>query len=326
MNLSERRGMFSAMQQTQHDNSTAAEQLINAHDGDVALLYIFSRHTGSYDLEEAARALCRTMQELRAAEEKLRRMGLWRENAAASPGSAAVTSPTVSAEQPRFIPPDGEELPPFTAQEIARLSDGDSAFRDIITEATQGKGKQLTAPELGVLAGVYTHLGLPAEVIYLLLHHCLELAEARQPGSRPGWRSIQNEAFRWANLELLTHEQVEDYLRREADRSSALGRIQALLGLGGRALTAPEKKNLLSWLDMGFDEGAIQLAYERTVYNTGSLKWAYMNKILQRWHQSGWHDRATIEEKDSRRTPASSSASGSEDISFEELDRILNRI
>ncbi len=77
---------------------------------------------------------------------------------------------------------------------------------------------------------------------------------------------------------------------------------------------------------MGFDDGAIQLAYERTVYNTGSLRWAYMNKILQRWHQSGWHDRATIEEKDSRRTQASSSSGDSRDISMEELQKILDRI
>lgn len=310
------------MQQTQHDNFTAAEQLIRAHDGDVALLYIFTRHTGSHDLEQAARALCRTMQELRAAEEKLRRMGLWCEDTAVSPAAQAA----VPGTEPRFVPPDDEELPSFTAQEIARLSDGDSAFRGIITEATQVKGKQLTAHELGVLAGIYTHLGLPAEVIYLLLHHCLEMAEARQPGSRPGWRSIQAEAFRWANLELLTHEQVEEYLRRESERSSALGRIQTLLGLGGRALTAPEKKNILSWLDMGFEDGAIQLAYERTVYNTGSLKWAYINKILQRWHQSGWHDRATIEEKDSRRGQASPSPANSDDISLDELNKILNRI
>ena len=310
------------MQQTQHDNSTAAEQLISAHDGDVALLYIYTHHTGSYDLEDAARALCRTMQELRAAEEKLRRMGLWQDGV-----SVSAASPTAAViDRPRFLSPSDGELPSFTAQEIARLSDGDSAFRGIITEATQVKGKQLTAHELGVLAGIYTYLGLPAEVIYLLLHHCLELAEARQPGSRPGWRSIQNEAFRWANLELLTHEQAEEYLRREADRSSALGRIQTLLGLGGRPLTAPEKKNILSWLDMGFDDGAIQLAYERTVYNTGSLRWAYMNKILQRWHQSGWHDRATIEEKDSRRTQASSSSGDSRDISMEELQKILDRI
>jgi DNA replication protein DnaD len=30
------------------------------------------------------------------------------------------------------------------------------------------------------------------------------------------------------------------------------------------------------------------MAYERTCLNTGGLSWAYMNKILVRWHQAGW--------------------------------------
>ncbi|MGC8000446.1 hypothetical protein, partial [Salmonella enterica] len=60
------------MQEAHIDNSTAADRLIAAHDGDVALLYIFVRRTGCRDLEKAAGALCRTLQDLRAAEEKLR--------------------------------------------------------------------------------------------------------------------------------------------------------------------------------------------------------------------------------------------------------------
>ena len=31
------------------------------------------------------------------------------------------------------------------------------------------------------------------------------------------------------------------------------------------------------------------MAYERTCINTGTLKWPYMNSILQRWHQQGLH-------------------------------------
>ena len=40
---------------------------------------------------------------------------------------------------------------------------------------------------------------------------------------------------------------------------------------------------------MGVDEEMITMAYERTCLNTGGLNWNYMNKILQRWHQQGFH-------------------------------------
>ena len=52
------------MQDRQLDNSTVADRLIAAHDGDVALLYIYLRRKGGADLEQAARDLCRTMQEI----------------------------------------------------------------------------------------------------------------------------------------------------------------------------------------------------------------------------------------------------------------------
>ena len=54
----------------------AADKLLAAHDGDLALLYLHICRSGSLDMDKAAVALCRTMREIEAAEEKLRRMGL----------------------------------------------------------------------------------------------------------------------------------------------------------------------------------------------------------------------------------------------------------
>ena len=47
---------------------------------------------------------------------------------------------------------------------------------------------------------------------------------------------------------------------------------------------------------------ALSVAYDRTVTNTGCLKWNYMKKIVSSWHQKGIHTVQEIEEKD-RRTP-----------------------
>ena len=306
------------MQDTVIDNYTAEERLIAAHDGDVALLYLYIRHSGSDDPEQAARALCRTMHEIGAAREKLERMGLLDVQPVPAPAQREAASP--------LLPP-ADELPSYTAQEIARMAGENPAFQAICAEAARVKGKQLSSNELGILAGIYDYLALPPEVVFMLLHYCLEQAEARHPGSRPGFRGIQREAFHWANLELLTLEQAEDYIRRQRDRGSAVGRIQELLGLGGRPLSAPERKNIAAWLDMGFEDAAIQLAYERTVYNTGALKWAYMNKILQRWHEAGLHSKAAIEEKDGRHAPSAPPASDARPpIDLDKLKDLLNKI
>ena len=68
----------------------------------------------------------------------------------------------------------------------------------------------------------------------------------------------------------------------------------AMLQIRGRTLTAAEERYASSWLEMGFEEDAIAVAYERTCLNTGGLNWAYMNKILQRWHEAGLHSAEAV--------------------------------
>ena len=73
-----------------------------------------------------------------------------------------------------------------------------------------------------------------------------------------------------------------------------------LLQIRGRRLTAAEERYAQSWLDMGMEEDAIAMAYERTCLNTGGLNWAYMNKILKRWHESGWHTAQEVMARDQK--------------------------
>ena len=51
-----------------------ADSLIAAHDGDVALLYIWLSQNGALDADKAARELCRTEGEIKNAYEKLMRL------------------------------------------------------------------------------------------------------------------------------------------------------------------------------------------------------------------------------------------------------------
>ena len=76
-----------------------------------------------------------------------------------------------------------------------------------------------------------------------------------------------------------------------------------LLQIRGRNLTPGEEKYAQQWLDWGFEEEAITMAYERTCINTGGLSWAYMNKILSRWQQAGWHTAEQIRSGDRKQVP-----------------------
>ena len=260
--------------------SSVLDRLIAAHDGDVALLWLYCQRHGALDEEQAAQALCRTLQEIRAAEEKLRRMELL------PSGSAPV-----SREKPE--PDAPEELPQYTAGEITRRSAGNSALSAIYAEAAQVMGRALSSNDLRVLFGIYDHLALPPEVILELLHFCGELCLWKYGESRrPNARFLEKEAYAWANREILTLEQAEDYIRGRRERHSDLGRIRETLHLS--ALSPTQEKDVNVWLEQGFGEEAIAIAADRTVTNTGSLKWSYLSKILQSWHQKGLHSPAEI--------------------------------
>lgn len=268
----------------------ARDKLIAAHDGDTALLWLWLCRSGVYNGDRAAEELCRTLGEMDRAYEKLCRMGLY----------------PITPDRKETPPTPAEELPQYTVNDVLRRSSEDGSFKAVLQEAERVLGRSLSSPDMKILFGIYDYLALPTEVIFVLLNYCTELYRQKYgPGRLPSMRSIEKEAYSWANNEILTLEQAEEFIEESRSRRSRAEEIKAALGIRGRELTPTERKYVFSWLDMGFSVDALSVAYDRTVTNTGSLKWNYMNKIVSSWHQKGIHTVQEIEEKD-RRTPTPS--------------------
>ena len=277
-------------------SAAAVDRLLAAHDGDVALLWLWLCRHGKPDLESAARDLCRTRAEMEAAWEKLRRMEL-SESAESLPQPVSAAAAAPAAEQ-KFPP---RETPEYTARDIVER--GDPAFTALVAEAQRVLGHALSTPDLKKLFGIYDYLALPAEVVMQLLHYCVSSSHGRLPSMR----YIEQEAYIWADREILTLEQAEAFIAEQARRQAESTAVAELLGIRGRELTGTESKYIRGWLENGTPRELIALAYDRTVTNTGSLKWGYMNKILQSWREKGFRTAAEVREKDlppRRREPA----------------------
>jgi len=299
------------MADTKHDafSLTAADRLLAAHDGDVALLYIYIRRYGAYNAEEAAKALCRTLRDVQAAEEKLRRMGLW-------PGDEPRPAPAAQA-----APSEELNSTSYTAADLVKRAKEDPQYASVLSEAQHVFGRTLTTPEMQLLLAIHDQIGLPAEVVMMLVNFCVELSPSRLPTTR----QLEKEARVWADHEVFTLEQAEEYIRRYKQRREALGRIRTALGIHDRPLSPSEKKCANAWLDMGFGEEAIVLAYDRTVTQTGAYKLRYMDKILQSWHAKNLHAPQEIESGDLRRTGPGAAASGKA-ADTQKLIDIFNKI
>lgn len=291
-------------------SGTDADRLIAAHDGDVALLYIWLSRRERYDVNMAASELCRTKAEIEAAAEKLRRMGLLEDK--------------LRTETLRQAPDISQEPPEYNAEDIIRRSTEDSAFATILDETKRILGKtSLTRPDMNALFTMYDYLAMPPEIILMLIHYYADYFEEKYgPGRRPSMRSIEQEAYSWAHKEIFTIEQAEEHIRSLKERRSELNLIKSDFGIRDRSLSATEQKYISSWLDMGFGREELLIAYDRTVTNTNSLKWTYMNKIILSWHDKGLHSAEEIEEKDPAGLGRSKTGKAQTSVSRQDYERL----
>jgi len=265
-----------------------AETLLALHDGDAALIYIWLLMSGEELREEhCAAQLGLSAHAVRAAAEKLRNSGLLGE----APKKAAPLPPA-------------EETPQYTAEDIVRRSRGDSAFQALRQEVEAVFGHLLSTPDTKTLFSIYDRLGLPAEVIMLLIHHCAERTKKRYgEGRLPTMYSIEKEAYRWCSREIMTLELAEEYLAAVEKQETDMGELARTLQIAPRRPTPSERRYMEDWLAMGFPMEALELAYDRTVMGTGKLVWKYMDRILRSWQEKGLKTVSEIEEKDGRGAP-----------------------
>ena len=146
---------------------------------------------------------------------------------------------------------------------------------------------------------LYDYLALPTEVIFLLVGWCIEEMERKYgPGRRPFLSQIRKEGFAWARQGIDTVEAAERHLQTLARLRGRGAEVLRLLDIPPRPLVEREKNYIAAWDAMGFDDGALRAAYERTIMKKQSMDWSYMNGILRRWHEKGLHTLAAIQAGD----------------------------
>ena len=252
----------------------AADRLIKLDSGDAALLYLRLLRRGELT------GLSWPQDRLQGALEQLRALGL-------APGEA-LPAPEPPAQE---VPP-----PDYSTEDITQaLADGASTFPALAEEVERRLGKRLSAADLKSLYTLYDHLALPSEVILMLVGWCIEeVARKYGPGRRPFLSQIRKEGFSWARLGIDTMERAEEHVERLTRLRGREAQVLRLLDITPRPLVEREKSYIAAWDDMGFDDEAIRMAYERTVLKKQSMDWGYMNGILRRWHEKGLHTAAAI--------------------------------
>lgn len=239
--------------------------LLSAASPDAALLYLYTR--SGNDWKNAGAELHMSESRLGCAEATLRQLGLMLD------------------DRVSHIAPG--ERPSYSERDVLQAMDGDGDFRSLYGEVQRLLGRSLNTEELKILLGFVRYLGMTPELVSVLVCYCKDRARRKGSLRNPSLRAIEKEAYAWAEQGIESVEDAAAFIQKENVRNSRIFRLMGLLQIHGRSLTGAEERYAKAWLDMDLSEELISMAYERTCLNTGGLNWAYMNKILQRWHDQG---------------------------------------
>ena len=273
--------------------------LLSAASPDATLLYLYI-NSGN-EITTAAADLHMNESRLGCAEATLRQLGLMMD------------------DRVSHIAPG--ERPVYSEKDVLEAMDGDASFRGLYGEVQRLLGRSLNTEELKILLGFVRYLGMTPELISVLVCYCKDRARRRGSLRNPSLHAIEKVAYAWAERGIDSVEDAAAFIQAQNVRNSRLSRLMNLLQIRGRNLTAAEEKYAQSWLDMDLSEELISMAYERTCLNTGGLNWAYMNKILQRWHAQGFRTAEDVRSGDKKAPKGGSGELGEAEMAA--IQRVL---
>ena len=137
-----------------HIPKAHVQKLLWAKNPDVALLYLYINDGG--DPKQAEAALQLSQSRISCASATLRQLGLWPEEKKVN---------VISGERPQY-----------TEQDVLTAMDSSKSFQALYGEVQRVLGRTLNTEELKILLGFTHYLGLPTEVISLLVCYCKERA------------------------------------------------------------------------------------------------------------------------------------------------------
>lgn len=192
--------------------------------------------------------------------------------------------------------------PGYAPGEAARAVSENSTLSETVMLAQEILGKTLNPSDTETLYWFYDGLKFSPEVILMLLEYCVSKEKRRMS-------YIEKVAVSWHERGITSMEAVNDYIKKDAERSGYIYSVRKMLGITDRALSQSEEQYITRWHEMyKMDEDMISLAYEQCIIQTAKLSFPYMEKILERWYKQGIHTPAMAEQdnKDFRNSQSSS--------------------
>ncbi|MBQ5399531.1 MAG: DnaD domain protein [Ruminococcus sp.] len=196
----------------------------------------------------------------------------------------------------------------------AQRVSADENLRHTLAEVESALSKPLSSGDTSTIVMLYDTLGLPAEVIIMLVNYCVSIGKSNM-------RAIERIGIQWSDAGVYTIEAADNRIMQSRRSSMNFNRVSSVFGL--KNIGSPTARQLVyvdRWIDeWHFSDEMLRSAYEACVDNTGQMKLQYINKILERWHKAGISSPDEIEKLDKKPQKKKPSETS---FDLDELDKI----
>jgi len=163
----------------------------------------------------------------------------------------------------------------YKKSDISSFMKNNDGIRHLFLISEQLLNRSLTDTDCKILFGFYDYLGLPVEVIFTLIEHCISKGKTNM-------RYIERVAYTWADRDINTLPKASAYVKEENEFALLLKKFKTMFKISGRDFTDTEEAYIRTWVyDMKLNDKAIQAAFETTVTNTGKIAFKYMDAVLK---------------------------------------------
>ncbi len=199
--------------------------------------------------------------------------------------------PSYAVEQPAQIQTELAQMMPIkpSSEQIAKRAKEDSEIHFMFEQAQKKLGRTIGYDSQATLLMICDTYGLPVEVLLMLIEYCVSV-------NKRSISYIAKAAKDWGEREIDSLEKADEQIRLLRRCDGLWKKFCAMTGISTPHPTSEQSAHLRRWSnELGFDIEMIYLAYEEMANHTNKISFAYMNKVLQNWHDEGIKTPAQLE-------------------------------
>lgn len=201
-----------------------------------------------------------------------------------------------------------------TTVDVARRGQESPELRFLWNIAQDKLGKTLSFNDQRTLLWMHDHLGLPVEIILMIIEYCVSM-------DKRGIGYIEKVGISWAQEEIFTLELAESKLSDMKNRGNIWHKLREQFGIQNPHPTAKQGEFLDRWTkDFGFKLDVIEFAFEECLNRTAKINFSYINKVLENWHSK---DLRSIDDINSASKPRPTNGRESASYDLNEFERAM---